>query len=130
MKTGKLIPLSVQETLDCCPLLLPGPEKRDWSMGLEAFNCIGGIESEKTYPYRGDWNPWKPEFMHCSFDKSRSVAHLTSSTDILVFPPGEVKTAKALIESGPLANHMNAAARSFQFYSEGKYFQFLSHSEF
>ena len=127
MKTGKLIPLSVQETLDCCPLLLPGPEKRDWSMGLEAINCMGGIESEKTYPYRGDWNPWKPEFMHCSFDKSRSVARV-SSTGNWAF--GEVNTAKALIKSGPLANHMNAAARSFQFYSKGKYFQFLSHSEF
>ena len=125
MKTGKLIPLSVQEMLDCCPFI----GKRDWTTSLLAFDCMGGIESEKTYPYRGGkcggWIPGKLD--QCRFDKSRSVAYLVSADSWEIY--GEASAAKALIESGPLANHMNAAARSFQFYSEGKYqnFQSLSH---
>ena len=127
MKTGKLIQLSVQEMLECCPTVSPGPSKRDWFMALGAFNCMGGIESEETYPYRGGWSPGKLGL--CRFDKRRSVAYLPSDDFWCV--SGEARAAKALIESGPLANRMNASPRSFQFYSEGKYqnFQSLSHYE-
>ena len=124
MKTGKLIPLSVQEVLECCPdnSSWPGPGRTDWVVALRAIRCMGGIESEKTYPFRGEWNPWKPASMHCRFDESRSVAKLPSLGWSVT--SGEFDAAFELFYSGPLANHMNAAARSFQFYSKGKYQHF------
>lgn len=118
MKTKRLIPLSVQQTLDCA-----GGFGGDWwealgSLGLicESPLDICGLESAETYPYTGTYG------QSCKFDKKRMVAPLLTDNCYLggncAF--GEAVTAK-LLQKGPLATGINTRGRSFQFYSKGVY---------
>ena len=77
-----------------------------------ALYGIGGIESEETYPFEG--NKSKKQ---CHFNQGDIVAYVDNGYFINVV---ESNVARMLNENGHLANHMNAAPRSFQFYSHGK----------
>ena len=119
MKTKRLIPLSVQQTLDCA-----GGFGGDWwealgSLGLicESPLDICGLESAETYPYTGTW---KPTIANCKYDGKRMVAPLNDFELSMGqnFAWGEALTAK-LLQEGPLATGINARGRSFQFYSKG-----------
>ena len=116
MKTKRLIPLSVQQTLDCT-----GGFGGDWweALGFLGLLCesplhICGLESAETYPYTGTYG------QSCKFDKKRMVAPLLTDNCYLgencAF--GEAVTAK-LLQKGPLATGINTRGRSFQFYSKG-----------
>ena len=117
MKTKRLIPLSVQQTLDCA-----GGFGGDWwealgSLGLicESPLDICGLESAETYPYTGTYG------QSCKFDKKRMVAPFLDDCTFTLgenFAWGEALTAK-LLQEGPLATGINARGRSFQFYSKG-----------
>ena len=115
MKTKRLIPLSVQQMLDC------GGWGDDWfdafcdlSLQCESPLNICGLESAETYPYTGTYG------QICKFDKKRIVAPLLDSQLELGqnFALGEARTAK-LLQEGPLATGINARGRSIQFYSKG-----------
>ena len=120
MKTKRLIPLSVQQMLDCS-----GGIFNDWA---DAFldlvtQClvrpepVCGLESAETYPYTGTW---KPTIANCKYDGKRMVAPLNDFELSMGqnFAWGEALTAK-LLQEGPLATGFNARGRSFQFYSKG-----------
>ena len=119
MKTKRLIPLSVQQTLDC------GGGGDDWSevycslvSQCELPLNICGLESAETYPYTGTFNL---PIANCKFDKKRMVAPFLDDCTFTLgenFAWGEALTAK-LLQEGPLATGINARGRSFQFYSKG-----------
>ena len=116
MKTKRLIPLSVQQMLDC------GGWGDDWfdafcdlSLQCESPLNICGLESAETYPYTGTFDA------NCKFDKKRMVAPLLDDCTLTLgetFAWGEALTAK-LLQEGPLATGINARGRSIQFYSKG-----------
>ena len=106
--------MSVQELIDKCIINIPGEGFVDWTASVDELYEIGGIESEETYPYHGfPKRPWG----NCHYNQSRSVAYLDNGC-YLIFNPKRV--AEDLVTKGPLANFMNVATRSFQFYSKGK----------
>ena len=116
MKTKRLIPLSVQQMLDC------GGWGDDWfdafcdlSLQCESPLNICGLESAETYPYTGTYDGY-----NCKFDKKRMVAPLNDFELSMGqnFAWGEALTAK-LLQEGPLATGINARGRSIQFYSKG-----------
>ena len=119
MKTKRLIPLSVQQMLDC------GGWGDDWFDAFcdLSFQCesplnICGLESAETYPYTGTFNL---NIENCKFDKKRMVAPLLDDCTFNLgenFAFGEALTAK-LLQEGPLATGINARGRSIQFYSKG-----------
>ena len=120
MKTKRLIPLSVQQMLDC------GGWGDDWfdafcdlSLQCESPLNICGLESAETYPYTGTFNL---PIANCKFDKKRMVAPFLDDDCTFTlgenFAWGEALTAK-LLQEGPLATGINARGRSFQFYSKG-----------
>lgn len=82
-----------------------------------AFKYIkdnGGIDTEKTYPYEG------------KDDTCRYVAKNSGATDkgFVDIPEGnEDKLKQALATIGPVAVAIDASHESFQFYSEGVYFE-------
>ena len=93
-------------------MLVPVLSDRNWSDAAVSVYFLEGIESEETYPYYG-----KTKGSRCYFDKSQTVAYLDNG---FFMNTGESNAARMMTEHGPLANYMNAAARSFQFYSKGK----------
>ena len=107
--------MSVQELIDKCIINIPGEGFVDWTASCDDLYSLGGIESEETYPFRG---------MHkghngCHFNQSRSVAYLDNGYYLyLIGTPKRIM--EGLITRGPLANFMNVATRTFQFYSKGK----------
>jgi len=113
-KTGKLIPLSEQNLMDCS-----SAEGNMACMGGTmdfAFDYISkhGIESEEEYPYQA-----KNET--CKFDKSKVVATLKGCVDIT--QGSETALLDAVAKIGPISVAIDAGHQSFQLYSEGVYYE-------
>ena len=121
MKAKRLIPLSVQQLIDCGDHDFQ-PNEGWHEVNYDVFK-EGGLESEEAYPYRG----LKKKGDKCHLDKNRIVAKVDYTYDrdeTYKFALGEGQTAE-LLQEGPLANGINARARSFQFYSKGTIYKSL-----
>ncbi|RWS03099.1 cathepsin L-like protein, partial [Dinothrombium tinctorium] len=105
IKKHKLISLSEQELVDC--------DKYDDGCGgglmTNAYKSIiqmGGLETEKDYPYDGIFGD------KCHFNKSLSKVDIDS---YVVLPENETKLAQWLYTHGPISIGINAHAMQFYF---------------
>ncbi|KAL1765064.1 cathepsin 7-like [Sigmodon hispidus] len=112
-KTGKLIPLSIQNIIDCSRPFGPnGCEGGSIRKAFQYVKYIGGLEAVATYPYVG-----KKEGC-CKYNTKRSVVKITGFT---VVSSNEVALMYALVNHGPIAVSIDANHTSFQKYTGGIY---------
>ncbi|XP_028637209.1 cathepsin 7-like [Grammomys surdaster] len=111
-KTGKLLPLSVQNLVDC--------SRTFGTMGCKggriynAFQYVknnGGLEAEATYPYEAKEG-------HCRYRPEYSVVKVIR---FLVVPRNEEALINALVTNGPIAVGIDAQHESFKKYTGGIY---------
>lgn len=115
IKTGKLIPLSEQNLVDCTDpnghSKCRGHSRHD---ALDWIKDHGGIETEKAYPYKGVGGS-------CKFDRKQSAVSLQKYVDIS--EGDEIKLQEAIAKYGPVSIAVDASHKSFQFYSSGIYYE-------
>ncbi|XP_039617995.1 procathepsin L-like [Polypterus senegalus] len=112
-KTGKLIPLSKQNLLDCAEYL--GNQGCTGSRPSLAFQYVidnGGIQAEATYPY-------KMAIGSCRFNSSKVAATVANYKYLPI--GNEQALADALATIGPISVAIDARQISFQFYLSGIY---------
>ncbi|XP_021036413.1 cathepsin 7 [Mus caroli] len=111
-KTGKLIPLSVQNLMDCS--VSYGTKGCDGGRPYNAFQYVknnGGLEAEATYPYEA-------KAKHCRYRPERSVVKVTR---FYVVPRNEEALLQALVTHGPIAVAIDGSHASFHSYRGGIY---------
>ncbi|GAB6027585.1 hypothetical protein CHUAL_001828 [Chamberlinius hualienensis] len=112
-KTGKLVPLSVQDLIDCSrDEGNAGCEGGFTSLSFQYIMNNGGIDTEESYPYEADNNI-------CRFKKEKVGANITNYTEI--DRGNETQLQDALATIGPVSVIIDTDHRSFQFYSHGIY---------
>ncbi|KAG2459921.1 CATS protein, partial [Polypterus senegalus] len=112
-KTGKLIPLSKQNLLDCAEYL--GNQGCTGSRPSLAFQYVidnGGIQAEATYPY-------KMAIGSCRFNSSKVAATVANYKYLPI--GNEQALADALATIGPISVAIDARQISFQFYLSGRH---------
>ncbi|XP_038189989.1 cathepsin Q-like isoform X2 [Arvicola amphibius] len=110
-KTGKLIPLSVQNLVDCSKP--HGNNGCAWGHIYAAFRYVlhnGGVEAEATYPYKGKGGP-------CRYNPQNVAAKIR---EYVALPKDEDVLMDAVATKGPIATAMHVH-KSFSFYNEGIY---------
>lgn len=113
-KSGVLVSLSEQNLVDCSTTY--GNNGCNGGLMDYAFKYIkdnGGIDTEKTYPYEGTDS-------QCRYNAANSGATDKGFADIE--QGSEKKLKDALASIGPVAIAIDASQQSFQFYSEGVYY--------
>jgi cathepsin L len=111
VKTGTLIPFSVQNLIDCDSL----DRGCDGGSIIKAFEYISDYQSihvmkESDYPYTGVEGS-------CKFDRSKSVYALSGYTAITT----EADIVKLVLQLGPAGVTIDGALPSFQLYASGIY---------
>ncbi|XP_021071348.1 LOW QUALITY PROTEIN: cathepsin Q-like [Mus pahari] len=111
-KTGKLIPLSVQNLVDCSKP--QGNRGCRWGNTYNAFQYVlhnGGLEAQATYPYEGKEGP-------CRYNPKNSAANITG---FVALPESEDVLMDAVATKGPIAAGLHVVSSSFRFYQGGIY---------
>ncbi|KAJ3619800.1 hypothetical protein MTP99_005455 [Tenebrio molitor] len=113
-KTGRLVELSPQNLMDCSTNF--GNEGCSGGLMDPAFEYVRtnpGIDTESSYPYEATNGP-------CRFRPETVGAECTGYVDIA---EGDEKGLEAAVATlGPVAAAMDAGRPTFQFYSDGIYF--------
>ncbi|XP_028640025.1 cathepsin Q-like [Grammomys surdaster] len=113
-KTGKLIPLSVQNLVDCSkPQGNRGCNGGTTNSGFKYVLENGGLEAEATYPYEAKeglcrYNPKN------SFATIETFVALSEDEDVLM---------DAVATKGPVAAGINVVYSSLRFYKKGIYYE-------
>ncbi|XP_051050492.1 procathepsin L-like [Phodopus roborovskii] len=112
-KTGKLVPLSEQNLMDCSR----SQHNNGCHGGLftSAFQYIkdnGGLDTSESYPYEAKNGP-------CRYDPKFSAANVTS---FVVVPSNEDALMKAVATVGPISIGISSRLRSLLFYKSGLYY--------
>ncbi|XP_013794403.1 cathepsin L-like [Limulus polyphemus] len=104
IKKNKLVSLSEQELVDCdtvdegCNGGLP-------SNAYKQIMKLGGLETEKDYPYKGVDEK-------CFFNRSMARVNISGSNSL---PQNETELAAWLVKNGPISIGINANAMQFYF---------------
>ncbi|XP_067121295.1 cathepsin L-like [Centruroides vittatus] len=104
LKKKKLISLSEQELVDC-DKVDQGCEGGLPSNAYKEIIRLGGLETEKEYPYEADDEK-------CHFKKSEARAYINGSVSI---SQNETKMAIWLVKHGPISIGINANAMQFYY---------------
>lgn len=120
-QTGKLISLSEQNLIDCSGRY--GNNGCNGGLMDYAFQYVKenrGIDTENTYPYEAEDD-------RCRYNPKNSGATDKGFVDIKQGSEDDLKAAIATI--GPISVAIDASRESFQFYSEGIYYDAECSSE-
>jgi len=114
-KTGKLVPLSEQQLVDCSGSF--GNNGCDGGLMDNGFKYIikNGEVSEEDYPYTAKDGK-------CDIAGKTVVAHLTSYKDVTP-KQDEAALVTALTDIGPISVAIDANHQSFQLYKAGVYYE-------
>lgn len=113
--TAKVIPLSVQNILDC-DQYDSGCDGGDVGSALRAVQDEGGLNREETYPYEGKGTA------NCRYNKYSAYVTSMYMKAITVLTPGdEILLQKTLAKYGPVAVGVDASQPSFMGYKSGIY---------
>ncbi|XP_020294651.1 cathepsin L1 [Pseudomyrmex gracilis] len=111
--TGQLIPLSVQQLVDCSTstgnLGCTGGSLRNTLRYLEKSK---GLMARSLYPYNAEQGK-------CRFKRDNSVVNITSWA---ILPARDEKALEVAVATiGPIAASLNASPKTFQLYHKGVY---------
>nr|CBY80149.1 silicatein yellow variant [Tethya aurantium] len=113
LATGKLIPLSEQNIIDCSvPYGNHGCKGGNMYIAFKYVIANDGVDSETSYPYGGKQSS-------CTYKTQNSVASMSGSIQIKYGSETDLEAAVA--NNGPVAVAIDGSSNAFRFYFSGVY---------
>ncbi|XP_035268354.1 cathepsin L1 [Anguilla anguilla] len=112
-ETGRLVPLSEQNLVDCSRAYGTFGCSGAWMADAYEYVLNNGLQSEASYPYTAE------DTQPCYYNSRKSVARIR---DYRFIPAGDEQAlADAVATIGPITVALDADHPSFMFYSSGIY---------